>query len=87
MNSADFLTILLYEFKLNNNAAKALQNINQAFGENTITDRKSLVEMKPRLSSRKLDIRMKVDYSTILQHLPANACYTMELLRCTCSRA
>ncbi|XP_015174442.1 PREDICTED: histone-lysine N-methyltransferase SETMAR-like [Polistes dominula] len=40
MNSTEILVIFLYEYKLGNNAAKAACNINQAFGENTITDRK-----------------------------------------------
>ena len=40
MNSADIRVIFLYEYKLGNSAAKAARNINQAFGENTVNDRK-----------------------------------------------
>ncbi|XP_050450395.1 histone-lysine N-methyltransferase SETMAR-like [Cataglyphis hispanica] len=40
MNSTDIRVIFLYEYKLGNNAAKAARNINQAFGENTVNDRK-----------------------------------------------
>lgn len=40
MNSTDIRVIFLYEYKLGNNAAKAAHNINQAFGENTVNDRK-----------------------------------------------
>lgn len=40
MNSTDICVIFLYDYKLGNNAAKAARNINQAFGENTINDRK-----------------------------------------------
>ena len=40
MNSTDIHVIFLYEYKLGNNAAKAARNINQAFGENTVNDRK-----------------------------------------------
>ncbi|EGI69985.1 Histone-lysine N-methyltransferase SETMAR [Acromyrmex echinatior] len=39
MNSTDIHVIFLYEYKLDNNAAKAARNINQAFRENT-DDRK-----------------------------------------------
>ncbi|XP_035737500.1 histone-lysine N-methyltransferase SETMAR-like [Vespa mandarinia] len=40
INSTDIRVIFLYEYKLGNNAAKAARNINQAFGENTVNDRK-----------------------------------------------
>ncbi|XP_017767748.1 PREDICTED: histone-lysine N-methyltransferase SETMAR-like [Eufriesea mexicana] len=40
MNSTDICVIFLYVYKLGNNAAKAARNINQAFGENAVNDRK-----------------------------------------------
>lgn len=40
MNLNDIRIIFLYEYKLGNNAAKAARNINQAFGKNTVNDRK-----------------------------------------------
>ncbi|KAL6433549.1 hypothetical protein ACFW04_006559 [Cataglyphis niger] len=40
MNSTDIRVIFLYEYKLGNNTVKATRNINQAFGENTVNDRK-----------------------------------------------
>ncbi|XP_035727797.1 histone-lysine N-methyltransferase SETMAR-like [Vespa mandarinia] len=40
MNSTDIRIIFLYEYELGNNEAKAARNINQAFGENTVNDRK-----------------------------------------------
>ncbi|XP_046838008.1 histone-lysine N-methyltransferase SETMAR-like [Vespa crabro] len=40
MNSTDIRVIFLYEYKLSNNTAKSARNINQAFGENTVNDRK-----------------------------------------------
>lgn len=40
MYSSDIRVIFLYKYKFGNNAAKAASNINQAFGENTISDRK-----------------------------------------------
>lgn len=40
MNSTDIRVIFLYEYKLGSNAAKVACNINQAFGENTVNDRK-----------------------------------------------
>ncbi|XP_035742750.1 histone-lysine N-methyltransferase SETMAR-like [Vespa mandarinia] len=40
MNSTDIHVIFLYEYKFGNNAAKAVRNINQAFGENIVNDRK-----------------------------------------------
>ena len=41
ISSKVFTSSFLYEYKLGYNAAKAASNINQAFGENTVNDRKA----------------------------------------------
>ena len=40
MNATKILVIFLHEYKRGNNAVKAACNIKQAFGENTVNDRK-----------------------------------------------
>lgn len=39
MESRDFRLLFLYEYKLGNNSKKAAENINKAFGQNTVKDR------------------------------------------------